>query len=317
MNMSVRRRLGRPGAGRFGATTLIAAGLHALAFALMTTSKAPPLVLAPAPRASEPIAIEMDAPPAARTPEVPRKEEPPEPAAPAPRSPQSRRAAVAPAPLSPSPVETGGDDGAGEIAGSGATPGGSTVTAAPPAAGGSASGAAVVEPPPPLVPRAIHARRDVLEAPLAAGNTSAGLTASAQIMGTVQRLSSSDEAPRNGHGTVRIVVDEDGNVSGVTTTSPSWSAVARAIRAALAGRRFRVPPGRHGVVISIAVDARMTSTPAVLTGETRAEPMAENEVPRGSSASTAAPRMAVINPLALLPVLRHVVKVQLLSEEPR
>src|SRR5262249_51378185 len=142
-----------------------------------------------------------------------------------------------------------GADGSGNVEGAGAAPAGGAGVSASPTGGSSAPAPDAPEKaiPPPLLPRAIQAPRDVLETPLGAKATGAGLTAAAQVMGTVQRLAGGDGAPRNAHGTLRIIVDADGTVSSVTTTSASWAGVAKAIRAALAGRRLRVPRGAHGV----------------------------------------------------------------------
>jgi hypothetical protein len=313
MDMSARGWFVQPAARRFRVTAPIALVLHALLLAFLVTRRAPlpePVV----PASSEPIAVELDLG-EARSPKAPPLVETPERAAKAARPERPRRAGVV---RPPAPASTG-DDGGHEGAGPGAPAASATGISAPPAAGESAVAPAPPADalPPPLLPRAVHAPRGVLEAPLATTRTSPDWTASAQVMGTVQRLANGAGAPRNAHGTVCVVIDEDGAVSDVTTTSASWTAVAKAIRAALAGRRFRVPKGAHGLFVSFAVDAYETSAPAVLTGEARAEPMLEDEVPQGGSRSHAPPRMAVIDPRALLPIKRHVVKVELLGEEPR
>ncbi len=126
--------------------------------------------------------------------------------------------------------------------------------------------------PPPLLPRAEHAPREALEAPLAALATQGVSSVAAQAMGTVRRAVERG-APRQGRATLRVTVDEDGTVSSVVASGGDWEGVARAIQAALAGRRLRVPAGAHGVVISFAASATVTRVPAVLTGEARATPM--------------------------------------------
>jgi hypothetical protein len=145
------------------------------------------------------------------------------------------------------------------------------------------------------------------------------------MMATAQRVAEAS-GPAQGHGTIRITVEEDGSVSSVVASGTGWEAAAKALRAALTGRRFHVPKGARGVVISFAVDARVTRVPPVLTGEARAQQQgiaADGWVPpptddehRGGF-HPAAPKMAVINPFALLPIPRRVVKLDALGEQPR
>ena len=262
-----------------------------------------------------PMAIEIDT-----NPEAPRALAPPE--APA----QSAPIAVAGARIhaartlkaAPGSVAESSDrEGAGSAPVTGELPGSSPAAAA--------TVAAVPDMlPPPLVPRALHAPAAALGGPLAAPEGQADMSASAQARATVQRVAEAS-GPAQGHGVIRITVDEDGSVSGVVVSGTGWEAAASAIRAALAGRRFHVPSGARGVVVSFIANAYVTRVPPVLTGEARAQPMrsgaAEEMAPPTDDEHRgfhpAAPNMAVINPLALLPIPRRVVKLDSLGEQPR
>ena len=143
-------------------------------------------------------------------------------------------------------------------------------------------------------------------------------------MPTVRRVAERS-APRQGRATLRVTVDEDGTVSSVVASGAGWEGVAQAIQAALAGRRLRVPAGAHGVVLSFAASATFTRTPPVLTGEARATPMIPG-VPAGMEPPTddthrglhtPPSNMAVVSPLALLPLARHGVTVELVGEQLR
>jgi len=295
---------------RMRVTATTAVVLHALALAFAATEKAPP-------PSADPAAVELDPIEIVEAP-TPLRALPVEPAvapvattgAPSPVA-RPRVAAHARAPG----ASSGGAAAAEASSSEEAAPGGTGLTLSPETSAASAPAPDAL--PPPLLPRAVSAPWSVLEGPLAARSAGLGLSTSSQVTATVQRVAQSEAAPANGHGMVRITVEEDGTVSGVTTTSPSWAALARALRAALAGRRFRAP-GRHGAVLSYAVDAVLTRAPALLTGEKRATASPDGVgSQQGGMSVDKAPQMAVIDYQALLPVLRHVVKVELLREDPR
>lgn len=143
-----------------------------------------------------------------------------------------------------------------------------------------------------------------------------GLGASGQILATADGVAL-ERAPRNARGIVRIVVDGNGRISDVISTSPSWEAAARAMGKTLEGRRFDVPMGSRGLVVDIAVEARSTQVPAVITGEASQQPVAWAEPLRGVSPSDAPSPVVVVPIESLLPVPRHVVSIALLRVEPR
>lgn len=326
--MRAGKRGGRLFARRLHVTSVIAAAFHGLAAVLLATRPAPrhPPPAAP----DEPIAafdVELDTAAAAtaRAPEPPEPGEAPAIGAaarpfPEPRAPLHPPAARA-RETSAEPIVEGGDGHPG--AGTVDAPGSGERQGSSPAAAATAS----VTPdslPPPLLPRALHAPAAALGGPLAALESQTGTSASAQVRATVQRLAETS-GPTQGHGTIRITVEEDGSVSSVVASGTGWEAAAQAIRAALAGRRLRVPKGARGVTISFAADALKTRVPPVLTGEARADPVGFGGGGKTSAPTDdehrgfhpAPPNMAVINPLALLPIPRRVVKVELLGEEPR
>jgi hypothetical protein len=219
----------------------------------------------------------------------------------------------------PGPVAEGSD-----LTGASSAP----VTEGLPIASPAASATAAAAPdrlPPPLLPRALHAPAAALGGTPAAPEGQADMSASAQVRATVQRVAEA-KGPAQGHGVIRVTVDEDGSVSGVVVSGTGWEAAASAIRAALVGRRVHVPRGARGVVIAFLADAYVTRTPPVLTGEARAQPM-RSGVPAEMAPPTddehrggfhpAAPNMAVIDPRALLPLPRRVVKLDSLGEQPR
>ena len=181
----------------------------------------------------------------------------------------------------------------------------------------------------PLSPRPRELPGQALADPLAERARRAGLTAGAQVMSTVEAAAYS-KTPRNGRGTIRIVIDDDGSVSAVSSTSPSWEPVAREIASSLQGRKLRVPARAHGlVVVTFAVHALTTRTPAAFARyadeptDTRGAPVATAainvetpEALRGASPSEA-PQTVFVDPLAFLPLERHLVHVELVSEVPR
>ncbi len=296
-------------AGRMRVAGAIALGGHALA--LLATRppphapEPPPVVPSLPPEPFAEIAVEVDPVPelpAARLPsEAPAP--PPEIASPLPAPPH--RASMAPGIAKAGPGESPSAPGAG---GDPLLP---VATAALPAVAASIT-ARPDALPPPLLPLAVHAPPAVL-GELAAPEGASPTSASAQVSGTVQRVAQTG-GPRQGHGVLRITVGEDGTVTGVSASGTGWDAVASAIRAALAGRRLRVPSGARGVVISFAIDAMVTRAPPVLTGEARAHPSGlGGDAYRG--ADTGALNMAVIDYRALLPIERRVVKLQALGEE--
>jgi hypothetical protein len=314
------RRGGRLFARRFHVTGAIAVACHALAVGLMMTRGAPRVAPQRAPdepiEPIAPIAVEIDA-----DPETPRAPSPPE--APA----RSAPIAVARARTRATMMLKAAPESVAEGTGALLTPLGS-LTEGLPGSSPAAPATAVAVPdrlPPPLLPRALHAPAAALGGPLAAPEGQADMSASAQVRATVQRVAEA-KGPAQGHGMIRITVDEDGSVSGVVVSGTGWEAAANAIRAALAGRRVHVPTGARGVVISFLADAYVTHTPPVLTGEARAQSMrlavpAEMAPPtddehRGGVALPA-PNAAVIDPRALLPIPRRVVKLDSLGEQPR
>ncbi|MFO0756663.1 MAG: hypothetical protein U0359_09240 [Byssovorax sp.] len=178
--------------------------------------------------------------------------------------------------------------------------------------------------PGPLLPLAQRAPAAALAAPLASSNGPSAASAAGQAMVAV-RLSAEKAAPARGRGTIKVSVNADGTIAGVTSSGVGWDAVARLIQAALAGRRLRVAPGSGGALITFAVESSTTSAPALLTGDARAEParaiadgpMAPPTDDLHGGYATAAPNMAVIDGRALLPTTRKLVKVQLVGEQPR
>jgi len=297
----------RPSPRRFPITAAIALGLHALGLAFFTT--APPPRVAPAPPPA-PLLIEID-----WTEDTP----PPEPLKPAPAPPVTSSPAPAPkakgrAARAKEPIVT--VTGASEAPSSEPGPNTSEPIAAPPIVTGEGPAKAPPAPvPPPLLPRPLPASRAALGPLLDAGKTKTGLSATAQVVATVHRVAQSTDAPRVGHGILRIRVDERGAVSGISSTSPSWEKAARALLAALTGKKLHVPPGARGVVISFTVDAKITNVPAALTGDVKPTPIDLGDDMRGSSPSDKPPTTAVINPAAWLPVERRVLHVELLGEE--
>ncbi len=287
-------------------TTAAAVALHALALTVVATRQPLSRPLAPAIAEPELLPIELAEP--APVPEPPRLEGPvtPAPGAVAASRPRSARlAARAPDPGPTASTATGAgasDEAAAGAPGIGAPSATALAAAGPPDAL-----------PPPLLPRATPAPFAALAGPLATGY---GLRTSTEVMAAVQRVAQGPAAPANGHGLLRVTVDADGTVSGVSSTSASWAGMVSALRAAFAGRRFRAPGG-HGVVLAFACDAYVTSAPAVLTGEKRAEPSSSIGPQGGGMSIDKAPIMAVIDYKALLPGPRRVVKVELTGEEPR
>lgn len=130
--------------------------------------------------------------------------------------------------------------------------------------------------PPPLLPRAERAPSAVLEAPLAERTANLGLGAGGQVLG-IARTVAGAAAPQRGHGTISIETDANGSVTRVGSTSPGWEAFARDLRAKLAGKRLRVPPGARGVIVRLAVNADVTGAPPALTGESKAVPCRPQE----------------------------------------
>ncbi|APR77615.1 Hypothetical protein A7982_02962 [Minicystis rosea] len=197
---------------------------------------------------------------------------------------------------------------AAEVGGDHAAPSAGDVSASPAAKG--AKGDAL---PPPLVPRAVHAPRGVFDALTAPHEASPASGAAPQLIGLARSVADAS-APQRGHGTVRIDIDEGGNVTRVSATSPSWEAYARALQAKLAGRRLRVAPGAHGAVVKLAVDADVTAVPRMLTGEAKAmpcRPMDRDQAGR----SDAIPNVGCNDLTALLPIPRHRVNVSIASEQ--
>ncbi len=147
---------------------------------------------------------------------------------------------------------------------------------------------------------------------LAAMDLDRGRSTSAQVTTAVRRLARAGASPARGHGVVRVIVDDDGTVAGVTTTSASWTNSARALRAALAGRRFPAPGGQ-GVVISYLVEADVTRTREQSVEPSRAGTGSQE----GGMALDQAPRMAVVGGAPTRRGPRHVVTVDFLREDPR
>lgn len=156
--------------------------------------------------------------------------------------------------------------------------------------------------------------RDVLESPLVKRDAELGLGASGRIVATVHRIAL-DQAPRDGRGIVRVFIDENGEVSRVTSTSPSWEGAAMAIGRELSGRQFALPTGARNMTLSFDVIARTTQVPAILTGEEDQAPTIWPQAVQGRSPSDA-PSPVVLVPIeSLLPVPRHLVNVNLLHVE--
>jgi hypothetical protein len=184
----------------------------------------------------------------------------------------------------------------------------------------------------PLVPRPREAPREALVQPLAALEKAAGTTAGAHVMAAVQTAGYA-KMPRSGRGTIKIIIEEDGHVSRVTSTSPSWENVARSIHTSVQGRRFPVPKGARGVTITIAVRALYTHTPIAFAPyvdeptDTRGGHATGPKMPgvsathipeslKGSSPSDS-PQGFVVDPRAFLPLPRHLVQLEFVREEPR
>jgi hypothetical protein len=255
------------GEGRLRWSALAAFAIHAAVIAGVWRAQPPGATQAPAARRDDPIDLTVEATPVPvpmPATEAPHAAPAPTIAAPAlplalPRHPRAASAANAP-PAEGDGAASPGHDGAGPpgpVAGSGAA----VATAAPPPDAL----------PPPLVPRAVRAPSAVLDEPLAQRAAAAGLGAGAQVIGAARSVADA-KAPSRGHGSIDIETDAEGNVVRVTSTSPSWEAFARELQAKLAGKRLRVPPGARGVAVRLAVSADVTSTPALLTGEKKAEP---------------------------------------------
>jgi hypothetical protein len=168
----------------------------------------------------------------------------------------------------------------------------------------------------PLFPRPTTASRDVLESPLVKRDAELGLGASGRIVATVHRLALG-QAPRDGRGIVRVFVDENGQVSRVTSTSTSWEGAARAIGEALGGRQFALPRGARTMTLWFDVVARSTQIPAILTGEEARAPTSWPLAVQGRSPSDAPAPVVLVPVESLLPVPRHLVHVTLLHVELR
>jgi hypothetical protein len=125
--------------------------------------------------------------------------------------------------------------------------------------------------PPPLFPRPLQAPRAVFESLSGQPYATPGSGAGGQVLGVARAIADAD-APRKGRGTISIETDPNGNVTRVRSTSPSWETFAKNLAAKLAGRRLRVPPGAKGVLIRLAVNAEVTTAPAAITGESKAQP---------------------------------------------
>jgi hypothetical protein len=299
----------------------VAGAGHACALLIVATRPPPIAASPPPPEEVVPILVDIftDAP--ALLPPVPQT--PPEAvaapaavaAAPAATASAQRRAQGPAALAGEGRGDTAPPAGAGEGVGLAST--------APDAPAGSAPLNAVPDRalPPPLLPLAVQAPAAVLVAPLGAAQAAAGLTAGAQVVATAQRAADG-KGPARGHGTLRITVEQDGSVSGVVVSGVGWEAAAQAIRAALAGRRLRVPSGARGVVISLALDAAVTRVPPVISGEARAAGVGFDAAVGGVEDNhrgfhPGASNMAVIDPTALAPLRRRSVKVELLGEQAR
>lgn len=155
-----------------------------------------------------------------------------------------------------------------------------------------------------------------LETPLATRDAALGLGASGQIVAAVHGVAL-DQAPRNGRGILRVLLDENGRVSRVTSTSPSWDRAALAMQRALGGRQFELPRGVRNVVLSFDVVARSTQVPAVLTGEESQAPTRWPQGVQGRSPSDAPAPVVLVPIQSLLPLPRHIVEVTLLQVEHR
>jgi hypothetical protein len=156
----------------------------------------------------------------------------------------------------------------------------------------------------------------VLESPLVMRDAELGLGASGQIVATVRRRAL-DQAPRDGRGIVRVFIDENGHVSRVSSTSPSWEVAAMAIGRELSGRRFALPRGVRNMTLSFDVVARSTRLPAILTGDAGRSPTLWAPSVQGTSPSDAPSPVVLVPVESLLPVPRHLVNVTLLQVELR
>jgi hypothetical protein len=170
--------------------------------------------------------------------------------------------------------------------------------------------------PPPLLPLAVRAPLAALAGPLGAVPAVGG-----EVMVAAQKAAERS-GPAQGHGTVRITVEEDGTVSGVMVSGAGWEAAGQGLRAALAGRKLRVAKGAHGAVITLSLNAEVTRVPPVLTGQARAQAVGM-DAPHGgvednhSGFHPGASNMAVIDPTLLAPLKRRNVRVELVSEQAR
>jgi hypothetical protein len=301
---------------RFRISMAVAGAVHVGVVLLVATRSAPIAVSPPPPEELVPILVDLFTEAPALLPAEPVAVPAAVAAAPAPAGPAAPRKAKGPlAVAGAGRGDIAASGGAGE--GAGLVPGGSDAPA------GSAPPTPVPDRalPPPLLPLAVQAPAAVLMAPLGATQAAAGLTAGAQVVATAQSAADG-KGPSRGHGTLRITVEQDGSVSAVSVSGVGWEAAAQAIRAALAGRRLRVPSGARGVVISLALDAAVSYVPAVLTGEARAAAVGFNGAVGGVEDNhhgfhPGAANMAVINPTALLPLRRRSVKVEILGEQAR
>jgi hypothetical protein len=262
-----------------------ALALHACTLGGLHLRKAPPAPvppLAPDVRADLVFEIVLDAPPAP----PPALVDPPSAADPssaaeeraapravAPRAatpmspPREAQLAAAPGPGAGAPGDTPGDASGALVA---APPGG--------AARGDALAAAslTAKPrsdslPPPLVPRALHAPSAVFESPLLQPAAPSAVSAGGQVLGAARAVADTS-APRQGRGTISIETDGEGVVLRVSSSSPSWERFARDLGVKLSRRRLAARPGGHGTLVRLAVQAEVSTAPAILTGEAKAQP---------------------------------------------
>jgi hypothetical protein len=264
-----------PGARRMQAAAAIALASHALMLAMVAITRPTRLVTSSPSRDRDEVIIPIDV--------IEETSPPPAPAVTSVRSSAIRARPAARARATTVPRVASSEDGpipprldaASEAAIEG-TPGGDGANASGEGKGsaagsGDANGtgsatAARDSLPPPLAPRAMPVPRGVFD-DKSAQDSKRAISASSAVTASVIGAAET-KAPQHGRGTIRIEISAGGEVTSVTSTSPSWDAVARAIAKSLAGRKLRVPAGK-GVVVTFAVEADATKASNYLKGDPR------------------------------------------------
>jgi hypothetical protein len=307
---------------RWAASLLAAAALHVAVILWATSSRAP---LWAAHRAAGVDTVELydldvapPAPPALN-------EEPLPPASLVAQKPSPalrRPVAASPAAEELEPPNAGNQQPA--MPGAGATPGSDEYGPLPPAP--RAAGPLLINPPAspsrPLLPLALRAPRTALQG--APAPSSSVLSPGAQVVASVEKIVNGALAPRKGHTSLRFTFDANGTLTAVTATDSLWAPVASALQSAFSSRKLSLPSGARGATIIVAVDARVTNVPAALTGEVKTKPLTtevgdkpnvDGQFRDSMDDYIRLPNTGTINPLALLPIERRVVSVELQSEQ--